>query len=183
MTCLVATVHVSGSQPWWGREWGPSSLPMAQKVPWPGFSVAVVLPCFQGSHGEAWGDVLTSSRGWHLGAADPRPQCSQAVLDSRRRADRERMSLDRRPADLISEHLIRLCVKASVHSSCTQELWGQGKFFSKNKQRDCEFPDLPSRAGKPSHQEHQPRTAGNARQASTALAAPSLCINYLQALS
>lgn len=63
MTCLVATVHVSGSQPWWGREWGPSSLPMAQKVPWPGFSVAVVLPCFQGSHGEARGDALTSSQG------------------------------------------------------------------------------------------------------------------------
>lgn len=136
---------------------------------------------------EPWGSTggrpHQLSGGWHLGAADPRPQCSQAVLGSRRRADREGMSLDRRPADLISEHLIRLCVKASVHSSCTQELWGQEKFFSKNKQRDCEFPDLPSRAGKPSHQEHQPRTAGNARQASTAFAAPSLCINYLQALS
>lgn len=137
--------------------------------------------------GEPWGstegDALTSSQEWHLGAADPSPSAVRLFLGSRRRAGREGMPPDSRAADLISEHFISLCVKTSIHSSCTQELWGREKFFSKSKQRDCGFPDLPSRAGKPSRQEHQPRTAGNARQPSTALAAPSLCINYLLALS
>lgn len=78
-----------------GREWGPSSLPMALKVPWPGSSVALLLPCSQGSPGGARGLTcdLTSSQGWHLEQQSPGTHAARLFLGSRSRAGREGMSL------------------------------------------------------------------------------------------
>lgn len=88
--------------------------------------------------GKVHGDTMHQRSGMaSLGQQPPSSECNRtAVLwAAEGQADGER--LRHRPACLVSEHLIRLCVKCPVPRSYTQELWGQENFFSKNKQGDC----------------------------------------------
>lgn len=108
-----------------GREQGPSSLPMALKIPWPGSSVALLLPCFQGSWGGAQGLLSPALRDGTCEQQSPGPHqsgCSWAAGAGQ--ADRECLSnvSGLETSCLHQQSLISLCVKASVCSSCAQEL-------------------------------------------------------------